>query len=46
MCVCQLPVALFLLAAVLVFSIRGKVVAVIYPFSRWQTVKAINPQQG
>ncbi|WP_082777880.1 signal peptidase I [Tsukamurella pseudospumae] len=27
-------------------DIRGKVVAIIYPFSRWQTVKAINPQQG
>lgn len=27
-------------------DIRGKVVAVIYPFSRWQTVRAINPQQG
>ena len=27
-------------------DIRGKVVAVIYPFSRWQTVDAINPQQG
>ncbi|AUN42927.1 signal peptidase I [Tsukamurella tyrosinosolvens] len=27
-------------------DIRGKVVAVIYPFSRWQTVDSINPQQG
>lgn len=27
-------------------DIRGKVVAIIYPFSRWQTVKAIDPQQG
>ncbi|GAA1014078.1 MULTISPECIES: signal peptidase I [Tsukamurella] len=27
-------------------DIRGKVAAIIYPFSRWQTVKAINPQQG
>ncbi|ADG78252.1 Signal peptidase I OS=Tsukamurella paurometabola (strain ATCC 8368 / DSM / CCUG 35730 / CIP 100753 / JCM 10117 / KCTC 9821 / NBRC 16120 / NCIMB 702349 /NCTC 13040) OX=521096 GN=Tpau_1631 PE=3 SV=1 [Tsukamurella paurometabola] len=27
-------------------DIRGKVVAIIYPFDRWQTVKAINPQQG
>ncbi|BDD83198.1 signal peptidase I [Tsukamurella pulmonis] len=27
-------------------DIRGKVVAIIYPFSRWQTVDSINPQQG
>ncbi len=27
-------------------DIRGKVVAIIYPFSRWQTVKSIDPQQG
>lgn len=27
-------------------DIRGKVVAIIYPFSRWQTVDAIDPQQG
>ena len=27
-------------------DIRGKVVAIIYPFSRWQTVASINPQQG
>ena len=27
-------------------DIRGKVVAIIFPFSRWQTVDSINPQQG
>ena len=27
-------------------DIRGKVVAIIYPFSRWQTVDSINPQHG
>ncbi|WP_231706984.1 signal peptidase I [Tsukamurella sputi] len=27
-------------------DIRGKVVAIIFPFSRWQSVDSINPQQG
>lgn len=27
-------------------DIRGKVAAIIFPFNRWQTVQAINPQQG
>ncbi len=27
-------------------DIRGKVVAIIFPFSRWQTVDSIDPQQG